>query len=96
MLWQTAQARLREVRAAGKAGSHATDEEDPFQNFQDDEQIQREARRMVGRVDPTVNLAADRYDDYSGQGDVRAAAAQVTGLAVLHAKSRAGSCGLSV
>ncbi|KAK9845933.1 hypothetical protein WJX81_006374 [Elliptochloris bilobata] len=70
MAKRTAQARLREARAAGKAASHALeDAEDPFAKFRDPEEAKRDARRKVGRVDPTVNLAADRYDGFSAQGD---------------------------
>lgn len=75
---QSVQARQREARAAGTAsGAGAADEEDPYAEFRDAGEVQREARRMVSSVDPTVNLAADRYDGFSAQGEARAAATRV-------------------
>ena len=75
---QSVQARQREARAAGTAsGAGAADEEDPYAEFRDAGEVQREARRMVSSVDPTVNLAADRYDGFSAQGGPRAAATGV-------------------
>ena len=43
-------------------GIAASDLEDPYKDFMDREQDIQEARSRLSFVDPTVNLAADRFD----------------------------------
>ncbi len=61
---------LQSLRAKAEAGDKAAalelaEDDDLFKQHMQPEELQRENRAKIRRVDPTVNLAADGFDRWS-------------------------------